>query len=264
MKKIIQIFIGLVLACSFSHAIAQDCMPKAPNSLVLDNVGILDQTQIQALNQKLLAFGQKTSTQIVVVIVPDLCGMDENTYATEIGDTWGVGQKGKDNGIVMLIQPKGGKGERKTYIAVGRGLEGVIPDITAKRIVEAELIPKFKGNDFNGGINAGIDVIIQLSEGEFTADQYQKKTDGSPYLILLLIGIVILIIIGSKFSAARSYANTNHTSLWVALMLMSAANSHSGSYGNFSSGSGGFGGGGSSFGGFGGGGFGGGGAGGSW
>jgi uncharacterized protein len=265
MKKTTQILIGFILAFSISNAIAQDCMPTKPQGLVLDKVGILDQTQLQTLDQKLIAYEQKTSTQILVVIIDDMCGMDKAMYATELGQKWKVGQDGKDNGIVMLIKPTGGKGQRQTFIAVGYGLEGVIPDAIAKRIVEAELLPKFKANDIYGGINGGIDVIMKLSAGEFTADEYKKKTDGSPLLIFLLLGIVILIIIGSRFSAARSYANTNHTSIWVALMLMSAASSsHSGSYGNFSSGGGGFGGGGSSFGGFGGGSFGGGGAGGSW
>ena len=84
----------------------------------------------------------------MVVVVNDLCGMDKAMYATDLGQAWGVGRKGKDNGIVILIKPTGGKGQRRTFISVGYGLEGVIPDATAKLVVENEMIPNFKNRQF--------------------------------------------------------------------------------------------------------------------
>lgn len=247
-----------LLVSTFFQGFSQECIPDKPQSFILDKLGILKPEEVEQLNTKLNSFANKTSTQIAVVIVDDICGMDKAMYATELGQQWGVGQEGKDNGIVILIKPTGGKGQRQTYIAVGYGLEGVIPDAIAKRIVENELIPYFKVNNFSAGINAGVDVIIKLTEGEFTADEYAKKGAVPALLIFIVFGVIILVVIISRFSAARSYASNNNVSLWLALLfLMSSSNRHSGSYNSFNSGGGGFGG-------FGGGSFGGGGVGGSW
>ena len=265
MKKVLVFFIAIIGVFAASKSFAQECIPPKPATLLLDKVGVLDQNQYYEIDRKLVDFAKKTSTQIAVVIVDDLCGMDKAMFATELGQKWGVGQDGKDNGIVMLIKPTGGTGERQVFIAVGYGLEGVIPDAIAKRIVERELIPNFKKNDIYGGINAGVDVIIKLTAGEFTADEYQKQGSVPNYIILLILGGIIFFAFFTKFSAARKYAHSNNTSLWLAFILMSSVSNHSGSYNNFRSGGGGFGSsGGGGFSGFGGGSFGGGGAGGSW
>ncbi|MBK8805734.1 MAG: TPM domain-containing protein [Bacteroidales bacterium] len=240
--------------------LAQECFPPKPQGLVVDVVGALDKNQFLELNNKLVKFSNETSTQILVLIIDDLCGMDKSMYATEIGQKWGVGTDGKDNGIVLLVKPTGGQGQRQVFIAVGYGLEGVIPDAIAKRIVEKELIPYFKLNDINGGINAGVQVLMSLALGEFSAKDYQKKTESSNYIIFIIILIIIAFYIFSKIGAARKYSSINNVGLMTSLfLLMSSSSSHSGSFGGFKSG-----GGGSSFGGFGGGSFGGGGAGGSW
>lgn len=264
MKKSILVLVILgILGISVTQA--NDCIPPKPATLILDKVNALNEQQYYEIDRKLVDFSKATSTQIALVIVDDLCGMDKAMYATEIGQTWGVGQKGKDNGIVVLIKPTGGKGERVVFIAVGYGLEGVVPDAIAKRIVEIEMIPKFKNNDLYGGINAGIDVLIKLTKGEFTADEYKKQTEGNSWLIALLFFGILIIIFVSKFSVAKKYSETNHVSLITALFLLSSMSNHSGSYSNFSRGGGSFGSSsGGGFSGFGGGSFGGGGAGGSW
>ncbi len=257
----------LLLLVSIVPTYADTCIPSRPQSFVYDEIGILQVEQKQELDRILQAFSTKTSTQIVVVIVNDLCGKDKAMYATELGEAWGVGSKEHDNGIVLLIKPTGGQGQRQTFIAVGYGLEGVIPDAIAKRIVEQELIPRFKQNDIYGGIVAGITVLMQLTEKEYTAEEYVKKTEGDYSIFFLLLFILFAFILFTKFSEARKYARSNNVSLWVALLLLqSMSNRHSGTYSNFRSGGGSFGnfGGGSSFSGFGGGSFGGGGAGGSW
>ncbi len=190
--------------------------------------------------------------------------------AYEIGEKWKVGQKGFDNGIVLLVKPKLSASDRgKAYIAVGYGLEPVIPDAIAKRIVDNEMIPYFKQNDYYGGINQATNVLMKFAAGEISKDGYGKKHE-TPAVFSLLPFIIIFIIIimirrsgGSQNIGGRSSNN----SLWTALLIGSMMNnsSHSGSWGGFSGGSGGFGGGGGGgFGGFGGGSFGGGGAGGSW
>lgn len=252
----------LALFLPFSAAFAQqDCLPKASQRLVNDYTQTLDAAQAERLEQKLLALNRETSNQVVVIVTNDLCNYEPMEYATEIGHSWGVGQKEFDNGVVLLVSPE----QRKTFIAVGYGLEGAIPDAIAKRIVNNELIPFFKQNDYYGGIDAATTVIAQLASGEISAKNYgskQRKGDNPIFAILgiLIIAAIFFLSIGAS---ARRYASANDVAFWTAFfLLMNSRNSHRGTFGNFSSGGGSFGGGG--FGGFGGGGFGGGGAGGSW
>ncbi|OQA98523.1 MAG: hypothetical protein BWY22_00846 [Bacteroidetes bacterium ADurb.Bin217] len=264
-KKII--ITALVSITLLAQSFADTCIPARPQSFVYDELGILQDAQKQELHSILQSFSAKTSTQIVVVLVNDLCGKDKAMYATELGEAWGVGSKENDNGIVMLIKPTGGSGQRQTFIAVGYGLEGVIPDAIAKRIVEQELLPHFKQNDIYGGIVAGITVLMKLTEKEYTAEEYEKKSEGNYSIFFLLLFVLLAFVFFTKFTEARKYARSNNIGFWAALFLLqSMTQSHSGSFSNFRSGGGSFGssGGGSSFGGFGGGSFGGGGAGGSW
>lgn len=260
----------LLLIAGLSSLKAQnDCFPvqdKTNSKLVYDESNIFSASEEAQLNSRLIQVSNNTSNQIVVVVVDDLCGMDKAMYATELGHSWGVGRKGKDNGIVILIKPTGGKGQRKTFIAVGYGLEGVIPDATAKLIVENEMIPNFKKGAFYKGVDAALDVIVPLAKQEFNYQAYQQKVKkkrrggGSMFYLLILFGIFFLL---SRIFSARSYAQRNGLGLWEAFWLGNflgggfGGSSHRGGWDDFNSGGGGFGG-------FGGGGFGGGGAGGDW
>lgn len=249
------------------HVFAGEIPPRPnPPRLVNDFAGILNQNQIKTLEYQLRYFHDTTSNQIVVVTVKSLNGLDAADFATKLGYQWQVGQKKFDNGIVMLIKPKYGNSRGHAFIAVGYGLEGAIPDATAKNIVENEMIPHFRQGDYYGGIRAATGIIMKLASGEISAKGYNKTHVGSsalgaliPFIIFFLIYLLI------RASNARSYSVGKGTSFWTAFMLgsMLGGSSHSGSWNNFSGGSGGsgFGGG---FGGFGGGSFGGGGAGGSW
>jgi uncharacterized protein len=259
----------LVLISLGGIAQSDECYPPKPNGLVVDAVDILSPADEATLERRLQAFNRETSNQIVVVTLDSLCEGDAAMTAYKIGEMWGVGQKEFDNGIVILIKPTGGPGQRHTFIATGYGLEGAIPDATAKLIVDREMIPAFRNQNYLGGLIAALDVITELAKGEYTYKDYQKKeSKGSP-----LAGIIpFLFILGIWFflmyRKTSTYARDNDLGFWAALMLMSASSrSHRGRYGSFSGGSGGFGGfggGGGGFGGFGGGSFGGGGAGGSW
>jgi uncharacterized protein len=251
----------------------QECFPKKENKLVYDAANILTEEEESMLEFTLASFADSTSNQITVVIVPDLCGMEKAQFAIELGELWGVGQSQEDNGIVMLVKPKTPNSKGEMFIAVGRGLEGAIPDITAKQIIDNECIPSFKNDGYFNGINAGVTVLMQLSRGEYNSDEYaskhaKRKKKGGLGIAVIAIMIILFVFL-AKASQARRYAQTNQISFWAAWALINAATrSHRGYYSNFSSGRGGFGGygggGGGGFGGFGGGSFGGGGAGGSW
>jgi uncharacterized protein len=249
----------------------QECFPAKKMALVYDVADVIPADEETRLNDALVAFGDSTSNQITVVIVPDLCGMDKAQFATELGEFWGVGQSKEDNGIVFLVKPKTPESSGQVFIAVGRGLEAVIPDITAKQIIDNEVIPAFKQQGYLEGIESGCETLMELSRGEYNSDEYaakhnkKKKGIGDAGAILLVF-VIMLIVFAGKIFQVRRYASTNQMGFWAALAALNAVSrSHRGYYNNFSSGRGGFGGGGGGgFGGFGGGGFGGGGAGGSW
>lgn len=262
----------LVLLISTTALVAQDCIPKAPNPprLVNDFASIISDDVEEKLERALVSFNDSSSTQIAIVTVTDLCGSDAASFTFKLGENWGVGNANFNNGIVVLVKPKYASSKGQAYIATGYGLEGVLPDAIGKRIVENEMIPAFKENNYDGGIiNAAI-TIMEITGGEYSAENYngsKKKSKSMPVFPFLFIIFFIIIMVAGTVGRARRYARTNNTGLWAALWLMGSMNSrHRGHYNNFRSGGGGFGGfgGGGGFGGFGGGSFGGGGAGGSW
>ena len=246
---------------------SQDCIPEKPRSypfMVYDNTNSLSPQEVQALENELEKFSRETSNQIVVVFLSDLCGYSAADFGTELGQRWGVGKEKEDNGIVILVKPTGEKKERTAAIAVGRGLEPVISDGTAGSILRNEMIPNFKNGDYYMGVVSALKILEPLAKKEFNQTDYEKRSSGGNIGVVFLIILAAIFIIGFKSVQARSYARTNHTSFWTALMLMSFMNRGRGSWNDFHSGRGGFGGGGGGgfggFGGFGGGSFGGGGA----
>ena len=254
------LFILTILVCGYSFA--QDFPERhKPPKLVNDFANILGDREELILERKLVAYNDSTSTQIAVVTVNSLNGNDIADYSFRLAEKWEIGQKGKDNGVLILVALE----ERKMFIAPGYGLEGVIPDVLAKRIVENYMKPNFRNNNYYKGIDEATSVIMGLANGEFTADQIGRKKN-VPFRLLfpLLIIIFFIIISYSRFRSVRgSHMAGSNLNFLTFLFLMSAMSGRGGSgYSNFSSGSGSFGGGG--FGGFGGGSFGGAGAGGSW
>jgi len=265
MNKILKILFIAFLSLVNVFAYSQDFPEKPyPPKIVNDFAGFLSNQEQQALENKLVQFSNESSTQIAIVIVPTLNGYDPSQYAFELGDKWGIGQKGKNNGILILVKPISGSEKGEVFIATGYGLEGVVPDAITKRIVDNDILPFFREGQNYQGLDNGVNTIMSLTKGEFTADEYQKRTEGaSPFPIAIVFVLIIIVAIFSRIRRARHYAIGHNLPFWIAMgMLANQNRSNHGSFGNFSSGSGGFGGGG--FGGFGGGSFGGGGAGGSW
>jgi len=148
------ILIIIILDSLVRWGYAQD-LPARPDPprLVNDFANILSPQEAADLENRLVSFSDSTSTQIVVVIVPSLNGFEKADFAEQIGSKWGVGQQKKNNGCVVLIKPKTASERGDAFIAPGYGLEPVIPDATALNIVNNEMIPRFKGNDYYGGIN---------------------------------------------------------------------------------------------------------------
>lgn len=258
MKRILSIILLLTVVLTVNAQTPCLLEQDAKQDLVQDYAGILTESEEQTLRQQLIAFNDTVSNQILIVTVTDLCGYDKAEFSYTLGEKWKVGQDGKDNGIVIMVKPKEIDGRGDAFIATGRGLEGVLPDAIAKRIVENEMIPSFKQKDYYGGIYDAALTVMQITGGEYTAEEYSKVSFKS-FLPFIFGLIIFIIIIAAQVGKTKRYASTNGLGFWAAWSLMSAASrgSGGGSFGNFSSGGGGFSG-------FGGGSFGGGGAGGSW
>lgn len=245
---------AMVLLWMVRLATAQsvDVIPST-GQLVTDRGDLLSASEERLLTAKLEAYADTTSTQIVVVTLPDLGGADAGQYATELGQQWGVGQQGMDNGAVILVS----RDDRKVFIATGYGLEGAIPDAIAARIVRNILVPNFRQGDYYNGLSLAVDALIQAAAGEYTAEQVpdQYEDSGSNEALIYILLIILFFIFSARNRGGgkgRRYRRGGGPPviIWGG-----------GSSGGF--GGGGFSGGGG-FGGFGGGGFGGGGAGGSW
>jgi len=248
---------------------AQTLLPRPePPHLVNDLAGVLSAGEIQALENKLVAFNDTTSNQVAVVIVSDLQGYDRSEFAYIVARDWGVGQGDFNNGLLMLVKPKTASSNGQVFIATGYGLEGALPDIACAEIIDREIIPRFRDNDYYGGIDAGTDVLMSLAAGEYNYDDYAggDSSGAIPGVIIFLIILFFIIFISAGSSNNKHIRRTGSSNLplWLLMSMMGGGRSHSGSWGGFSGSGGGFSGGGGGFGGFGGGSFGGGGAGGSW
>ena len=246
----------LVLTVSASAQIPpRPSVPRAVN----DFAGVFSRSDAEYMNRVLVDFADSTSNRIVVVTVDDLGGMEPAMFAYGIGEQWGVGSDKFDNGVVVLVKPKTSRSSGQVYIAVGYGLEGAIPDAIAKRIVENEMIPRFRENDYTGGVAAALNVLMRLSAGEISYKEYEESvSDGAGGFVAL--GFIILFIIVLVIARRNGPTNIGHggSSVADAIFWSSMLGGGRGGRGFGGGGGGGF------SGGFGGGSFGGGGAGGSW
>ena len=250
----------ILLIASILLSIVSYAIPDRPYPprLVNDYADIFTSAQEARLEEMLVAFDDSTSNQIAVVTVKDLEGYDASEFATRIGLEWQVGSDKFDNGIVLLVKPKTRESSGQVFIAVGYGLEGAIPDAYAKRIVENELIPNFRKNDYYAGVDAACDVLMQLASGEISEPRGPEEESLLEIIVpLLLFGLLIFCIL---LAVNQSNNNDNGSGGGRRTIFMGPIITSGRSYGGGSSYGGGFGG----FGGFGGGSFGGGGAGGSW
>ena len=214
---------------------------------------LLSESDAAQIEAELRAFEEETSNAIVVVVVDDLMDMEIEQYADEIGEAWGVGTAERDNGIVMLIKPFG-EGKRQVTIQVGRGLEGVIPDLVCKDIIDREFIPNMKNDSPLNGIRSSLKVLKDLAKKEYSYKDYQKPGLGS-IIGGIFAGLVLILVIFAMIKGGTGGGTT-----------IGGRGYRGGYWGGYGGGFGGGSSGGSSggFGGFGGGSFGGGGASGSW
>ncbi len=282
---VILLFVGIFFVQSF-RAVAAFVLP-ANDGYVTDTAGILTPAQKSAIDDELLSYKNQTSNEIAIVILPNLDGGTIEDIGLQIGRKWGIGSEGKDNGILMLIDYEG----REVRFDVGYGLEGAVPDIVAKGIIDKDIVPNFRNGEYAAGIAAAIESLKGHIAGEFTADRYEATQDtpvpGIVFLFaLLFLQWVVSVLgrtkswwLGGVFGGVGGMVGALLLGWWLLIPILIplglildfivSKNFHSRGKTRWWAGGGwgpggGFGGGSGGFGGFGGGGFGGGGASGRW
>ena len=170
---------------------AQEGIPAKPSGFILDEAGLLNPEEENALEQKMRGYADSTSTQFAIVLVNSTNGRDPYDNAIDIGKIWGVGQKGKNNGVVILAAMQ----DRKLRIVTGRGIEDVLPDAICKRIINRTLKPTFKVGAYYQGLDQATSEMMQRASGEFKNEDSGEEPQGIPPFIIIFLILVIISII---------------------------------------------------------------------
>lgn len=186
---------ALVVLTSPCFTLALDVPPL--RARVNDLAGMLSPETAQALEQRLAAFEQETGHQIAVLTIPSLEGTAIEDFSIRVAEAWKIGKKGFDNGAILVIAQK----EKQLRIEVGYGLEGVLPDAIASRIIREVIVPRFRDGDFSGGIDAGVSAILQVTKGEPLPEMArsanrQRSSQGGSLITVLMITAMLALFIG--------------------------------------------------------------------
>ncbi|MCG8609655.1 MAG: TPM domain-containing protein [Pseudomonadales bacterium] len=227
MTKIRQFNVGLLLLLVSLPLYAEIEFPPLTGRVV-DQAELLDADTVKRLEQQLQAHETATSNQLVIVTLKDLQGLAIEDYGYQLGRKWGIGQKGENNGVLLLVAPS----SRKVRIEVGYGLEGVLTDALSSNIIQAVILPSFRDGNFTQGITKGADAIIQALGGQYRYRSAQKQSkELPPWWVIFFIPLVFM----RRFGLGGFYGHGHY------------GGHHGGSRrGGFGGGGGGFGGGGAS------------------
>ena len=197
--------IALLFAAFAVPCVAEPAFPELTGRIV-DNAGLLNAEDRTAIEAELKAIEAKSTDQVVVVTLQDLGGYAIDDYGYQLGRKWGIGQKGKDNGVLLIVVPSA----RKVRIETGRGLEAHLTDAMSRIIIENAILPKFRRGDFSGGIRDGVRDIKATIEGD--AEGVKERARGRvgehqdvDYTALIIMAIWIAIIL-YVFYQQRKYA----------------------------------------------------------
>jgi len=192
LKKLTLFFILLLsVVYVFAQDIPDKDIPSRPNTLVNDYANVLGGDNRQLLERKLDDYNDSTSTQIAIVLIHSLSGYDIDSYGTALGRKWGIGQKGKNNGLLILAAID----DRKVTIQTGYGMEGSIPDAITNQIINDDIKPHFKQGDYYGGLDQATSDIIKYARGEYKGNPHHHKDGGGVGAGIILFIIIIFILI---------------------------------------------------------------------
>jgi uncharacterized protein len=241
-QKIVSLFVLLALFATIP-AVALE-VPDRPDGRITDRTGTLSPREVAVLDQKLEAFEKETTNQIAVLLIPSLQEEILEDFSIRLGEKWKIGQKGRNNGAILLIV----KNERKIRIEVGYGLEGALPDALAGSIIRNEIGPRFKEGRFYTGIEAGLNAIIAATKGEYRpVKKNPRSSQGLPLWVpLLLILVFGFFMVMSAIGRKRHYHSGGSGGWTTGGGYWGGGGSLGDSGGGFSGGGGDFGGGGAS------------------
>ena len=179
---------SLVVATVLAAPLLADIpLPPPPRHYVADSAGLISESEAQRLDQKLSRFDEETSNQIVVAIFPELTSPSLEDFTVRTAQSWRVGRKKLDNGVVLFVFVK----DRKVRLEVGYGLEGALPDALAKRIIDEQIAPSFRAGNYAQGVEAGVDAIMAATRGEYRREE--KKPEGGALILVVIGGLLVLI-----------------------------------------------------------------------
>ncbi len=195
MKKF---FLLILLLVSLSGVSQNLPRPMQPARLVNDFTKLFTPQEQTALEQKLRVYHDSTSTQIYIVTIDNTDGYTLAQLSPEFFKQWGIGQKDKNNGVLILIKPKKVGEYGDVFIGTGYGMEGVLPDAYCKRIIEQIIIPNFRQNQFYAGVDKATNAIIAYASGEYKSDKKVGEQPGNFIPILILIVLIAIFYAGRK------------------------------------------------------------------
>ncbi len=225
-----RVFLAAVLFLSVLFAAAADVAVPPLKTRVTDLTATLNAEQIAALESKLAAFEQKKGSQLAVLLVPTTQPETVEQYGIRVVEQWKLGRKGVDDGVLLLIA----KDDRKLRIEVGRGLEGALPDAVAKRIIDEYMVAPFKQGDFNAGVNAGVDRIIKIIDGELLPEAKPKSGGASSginmensmgwgALLVVFLGGILRAMLGTFFGSVAAGAIATGVAMFFGVEMAEAS-----------------------------------------
>jgi len=244
--------LGILLTFLLVTANAQDFVPVPPlKSRVTDMAGMLDTRQRETLENVLKDYETRTGSQIAILLVDHTAPEAIEQYGIRVFDTWQLGRKGVDDGVLPLVAKNNPPSLRRLRIEAGRGVQGTLTDAQSKRILQDVIAPHFRQNDYYGGLSAGVSAITSLLDKErFPAPQggkaAQQGDESDSFSILPFIGFFILFLLLSRLRSRRYPHSRNGWGRSSGIILGSSG---FGGFGGGFRGGGGFGGGGFSGGG---------------
>ena len=177
---------------------------------VNDYAGVMSQEQARTMESQLAQFEQDTGHQVAVLTIPTLDGEDIEGFSIRVAENWKIGKKGFDNGVILVVAVK----DRRLRLEVGYGLEGVLPDAIAKTITSNYIVPRFRSQDYAGGIIAGIDAVLKVIKKEPLPESARKKNgDQGSGLNSIAMFAVTLAVFG--LMAFASTANRRRNNMWA-------------------------------------------------
>lgn len=198
--------VSFALACVLSLASALTSLSFALDvppltGRVVDLAHVLPPNTVESLTTRLKAHEETTSNQVTVLVLPSLEGEPLESYSHRVATTWKLGQKGTDNGVLLLVAMK----ERKIRIEVGYGLEGALTDARSAQIIRGEIVPRFRAGDAPGGVAAGVDAILKTIEGTYQASNKSAPGLDSDAMGQVVVAVIVGLVIGLGLMSVNRY-----------------------------------------------------------